>query len=99
MISVGLIKELRFISKVSNKKVSVILFVDIDSPGTYPLNITINEDVLCVSYASDYIWKEDVSDDGFFGIESCDTISRIIACIDNLDSSWHQKYPSPIKLS
>lgn len=45
---------------------------------------------------SELIWEEKIDgNDSFFGIESCDAISRIIACIQNRDSSWKERYPSP----
>lgn len=38
-----------------------------------------------------HIWNESVLEDGLFGVESCDTLSRIIYCIDH-GQPWQDKY-------
>lgn len=102
MITVGLVKELYFISKVLKETYCLSVFPQ-DSNGSLlnnlklVLNIT-PEGELTVWYKGIIIWKEKVDgDDSFFGVESCDTISRIIACINNKDFSWKEKYPYIIK--
>lgn len=76
MITVGLIKELNFISVFLKKPVNVTFHIK------YSLNVKIKNNILIVNYNEIDIWKENISDDGFFGIESCDAISRIIYLID-----------------
>ena len=83
-ITVGIIKELYFISKVLNLPVEVTF----KSPVKHPLYVRVYNNILDVEYNSISIWKETIeSDISFFGVESCDTISRIIACIDS-GSPW-----------
>lgn len=88
MITVGLVKELYFIAHVTQTPV----LCDIKLGGGFsPVSLTISHDgLLEAAYKGQTIWREHVEGDGsYFGIESCDTISRILACIDN-GSDWTQ---------
>lgn len=86
MITVGLIKELLFISTFCN--------TEVDLETKFPvsdLNINIKSGILTLYYKENLIWKELIEgDSSFFGIESCDAISRIISCIDNGNPSWKE---------
>lgn len=82
MITVGLIKELQFISLVLKTPISLTFYL------LYDLNLQIDNNILKLTYHHKTIWIENISDNGMFGIESCDSISRIINCIDNNDDSW-----------
>ena len=86
MITVGLIKEAFFIAHVLKQEVILHLRLGKES---HPICITLSPDgLLKVFYKELHIWTENVeSDTSFFGIESCDTISRILACIDN-NTEW-----------
>ena len=85
-ITVGIIKELYFISKVLNLPVEVTF----KSPVKHPLYVRVYNNILDVEYNSIPIWKETIEGDvSFFYIESCDSIARIIVCIDN-GSPWQQ---------
>ena len=86
MLTVGLVKELYFLAHVLNDTLTVDFKF-----GRFPhlLKIKINTaGDMDVFYGEQHIWYEKVEGDtSFFGIESCDTISRIIACINN-GTSW-----------
>lgn len=89
MITVGLVKELFFIAHVFNRSLSSTLHLEDPASQLLMIKITPAGD-MDVFYGSNHIWYEKVEGDtSFFGIESCDTISRIIACIDN-GTSWDQ---------
>lgn len=76
MITVGLIKELNFIS------MALKMTVDITFNLKYKLNIHIKDNVMNLHYNEKHIWRENVADDSMFGIESCDAISRILSSIN-----------------
>lgn len=84
MITLGLIKELFFISLYIKKIVSVTFNIK------YNLDVKVTPDgFLTIYYNGNYIWRELIEGPtSMFGVESCDAISRIIACIDSNDSSW-----------
>ena len=94
MITIGLIKELYFIAKVTRQVFFTEILVEGANPLLHTLRMRINpEGELDVWYRSVHIWNEIVEgDESFFGVESCDSISRIVACIDNNDASWRDKY-------
>jgi hypothetical protein len=105
MITVGLIKELSYIVSVFGKEVSFCLESSVCS---YPIDVTIsNTFELSIRYGpqnnKQLIWRESLANGSFFGVESCDAISRIIACIDNA-TTWQQykwtekldKVPTPV---
>lgn len=87
MITVGLVKELYFIAKVFNESLTIDITPSLSS-RVLKLKINAAGD-MDVFYGDNHIWYEKVDDSltSFFGVESCDTISRIMACIDN-GSSW-----------
>jgi hypothetical protein len=96
MITVGIVLELYFIAFTLKQPFRLELTpesewqTDVRSPLT--LRVTPNG-ILDVWYRNTHIWNEKVQgDDSFFGIESCDSISRILACIDAKDHSWKEKY-------
>lgn len=102
MLTVGLVKEFLFISKALGETLHLKLFKD--SPEV-ALDMRINPvGDLDIFYAGYHIWSEKVEGDtSFFGVESCDTIARIIACIDNGTTWEHLKWtdcldkkPSPV---
>jgi hypothetical protein len=79
MITVGLIKELYFISKILNTEVRVEFHLPASA-----LIVTIKDNILSVFYRSINIWLENLEGEtSFFGVESCDAIARILVCIDN----------------
>ncbi len=90
MITVGLVKELFFIASVAKQQINCAIKPD----GNYaPIELKVYPaGVLEVDYCGQLIWKETI--DGptsMFGIESCDSISRIIVCIDyGTDWSAHK---------
>lgn len=96
MITVGFVKEAFYIAKLLQRYITIDL--KIDPWNTTRIGIT-KDGMLEVSYNNSKIWKEELGDAFFFGIESIDTISRIIACISVKDQTWSSKYPSPESLS
>jgi hypothetical protein len=88
-ITVGLIRELSYISKVMNRAFYFTLAPS-EAQET-PISINICFEIMDVWYKEFHIWNESLSEGSFFGIESCDTISRIIHCIDN-KQPWQDKY-------
>lgn len=92
MITVGLVRELQFISRVLKTPVELTFSKPLEN-----LSIKIENDILFIWYRGYYIWQEVLEGSiSFFGIESADTISRIIACIDNDDDNW-KRYRHLIK--
>ena len=87
MVTVGLIKELHFISCVFKTSI----FSKIHTPRLkHFLDLEVTGGILNVWYNGVHVWLENIEgESSFFGVESCDTISRIIACIDN-GSPWEQ---------
>ena len=85
MVTVGLVKELFFISRVLNDSFYLKLFKG--EKQEHELCLKMDPDAnLDIWYDGHHIWREQVEGDtSFFGIESCDTISRIIVCINNKD--------------
>lgn len=91
MITVGLVRELYFISKTLQRVIYHSLFKEGD---TKILKLCINPSgKMVVEYEGKTIWVETIEgESSFFGVESCDTISRIIACIDNGTSWCHLRW-------
>lgn len=88
MITCGLIKELYFIATALNTPVQVSLSSELHTP----IQIKILKNVLQVWYQETHIWTETIEGDtSFFGVESCDTISRIVATMNNGDTQGAQK--------
>lgn len=95
IITLGFVREAFYMAKVSNQ----LLKIEIKPDCWNNLTLSLSPEGMAYFHYNNFaIWKEDVSGD-FFGIESLDAISRIIACIDNKDSAWNSKYPSPEKLN
>jgi len=87
MITVSLITELLFISKVLKTPVSITLKTGVIKTGVV---LTIKERVLDIWYLGYHIWNENLDDTvSMFGPESCQNISRIITMIDT-DASPNQ---------
>ena len=83
MITVGVIKELYFIAAVLKTEVKASISSSFNIP---PIEIKIHNNQLDIWYCSQHIWQESIEGEtAFFGIESCDAISRIISCINNGD--------------
>ncbi len=59
-----------------------------------PLTVKISPlGVLDISYRGNKIWHETIiGPAAHFNVETLDSISRIIACIDNKDNSWKKLY-------
>lgn len=90
MITVGLIKELLFISEALKTPVDVTLQTQIAEP----IYIKIYNKVLEVYYGNDgvRIWRETIDGDAsMFGVESCDTLARIIHCWQKGDKESAKK--------
>ena len=82
MVTIGLVKELLFISKAFSTPIEITLKTEFNEP----LRLLLNLNILDVWYSDYHIWHEEVDGDAsFFGIESCDTISRIMFCINQND--------------
>jgi hypothetical protein len=88
MITVGLINELRFISKSLRIPVSSTIKSELFKSH---VDIHIKEQVLDLWYLGYHIWKEPLDDvASMFGVESCDNIYKILALIDKGDDSWRE---------
>jgi hypothetical protein len=83
-ISVGLIREMEFISTFLKIPVHFTFHLK------YNLDIFIKDKKMELKYNNIPIWKENVLPDGMFGLESCDSISRLINAYDN-SGDW-KKY-------
>lgn len=81
MITVGLVNELRFISKALKTPIHSTLKSE---RMKHEIQIQIKEQVLEIWYLGYYIWKESLDDaTTMFGVESCDTLAKIINMIDH----------------
>lgn len=86
MITVGLIKEFYYISTVL--KTPVVAAVRINGMKA-PLDIKISSGCLDLWYRDLHIWRETIEGTtSFFGVESCDAISRIIVSLEAGDPNW-----------
>jgi hypothetical protein len=92
MLTVGLVKELYFIANIL-KSPAIMSLNLAGRDKNSPVEVFVFPDsLLTVYYKGKLIWSERVEGEtSFFGIESCDSISRAIACLDNNDPSW-EKY-------
>jgi hypothetical protein len=87
MITVGLVKELEFMSRAMEEDISLLMWI-----AGRRVGVEVSENRVVVSYGGEVIWDENVHGEGnWFGIESCDTIYRIIKCIDK-EEPWKEKY-------
>jgi hypothetical protein len=90
MITVGLVNELAFLASTFKREVKVEITLGAESITTLTID---PKGLLNAHYKGYHIWQETVyGDASFFGVESCDSISRIMACIDNNDNTWREKY-------
>lgn len=91
MITVGLVKELYYVAHFLRTTVEATLCIATENGPSYPILVYVSADGnLNIWYQEQHIWSEGVEGPtSFFGVESCDTISRIIACINN-GSDWSQ---------
>jgi len=81
MITVGLIKEILFISEVLKTPLDVLIQTN---RTKLPLKILVKDSILDIWYAENHIWNESLSEGiTMFGIESVSTIFEIILLIDN----------------
>jgi len=89
MLTVGFVKELFFIAHVLNDTFVVKLYRNNDTERELRVEMT-PAGHLSVHYCGQHIWSEHVEGDtSFFGIESCDTIARIMSCIEH-GTDWSQ---------
>jgi len=88
MITVGLINELIFISDAFKSPISVSARVD---KIKHPVLLTIDGDFLSIEYNGAAIWNEDIkSPSSLFGVESCDTVARILFHVDAGNETWKE---------
>lgn len=87
MITVGVIRELAYMS--GYVKNEVYAAIDVDGKN---IGVKASENYVKISYQGQQIWEENIYGDGnWFGIESCDTIYRIMECIDK-GEPWREKH-------
>jgi len=87
MITVGVVRELAYMSQY----VGGPLYVAIDI-GNQKLSLNVSENDVRISYQGQKIWEENIYGEGnWFGVESCDTIFRIMECIDK-GEPWREKH-------
>ena len=88
MITVGLVKEL-FYMNAAHRIPIVTTFVIDQLPK---LRVEVLHGILNVFYLEEHIWQEAIEGPtSFFGVESCDTISRIMVAMDNQDKPTADK--------
>ena len=95
LITTSLINEIYYIARISGKNFFLESFPEEFRGNTSYLPLTINvspQGIFKLWYKGVQIWEESVVEDSFFGVESVDTISRIITCIDNGDVNWRSRY-------
>lgn len=86
MITVGVVQELNFISQAFKVPVKASIAIPL---AKNPLLIEIDNNYLSLMYNNQKIWKEEIaSPASMFGIESCDSILKIIYMIDNQIEDW-----------
>ena len=89
MITVSLVYELQFVAKHFDSPLTASL----QFRGCSPVTLLVTSDELEVRYQQELIWKEKiVGPESNFGVESVDTIARIINAIDT-DQPWKDKFP------
>ena len=87
MITVGAVRELAFMSQHVGHPLYVSIYV-----ADKLMGLKVEENDVWISYQGEEIWNENIYGEGnWFGIESCDTISRIIECIDK-GEPWREKH-------
>lgn len=84
MITVGLVTELRFISKSLRTPVEISLLT---VRSKLPIQVNVQDDWLRVYYNGLSIWTESLEDGvSMFGVESCDNLMKIILLMDAGDT-------------
>jgi hypothetical protein len=87
MITVGVVRELAYMSGY----VGVEVCTSIDVSGKI-IGLRVSENYVKISYQGQKIWEENIYGEGnWFGIESCDTIYRIMECIDK-GEPWQKEH-------
>ena len=87
MITVGAVRELAYMSQ----HLGVPLYIAIDAGGKH-LSLKVEENSVHISYQGQRIWEENIYGEGnWFGIESCDSVAKIINCIND-GEPWAEKY-------
>ncbi len=87
MITVGVIRELEFMAKAVNSDMYVVIQI-----ANKKLSMKIWDNQVIINYEGQKIWEENIYGEGnWFGIESCDSVSRIIHCIDK-GEPWQEAY-------
>jgi len=87
MITVGIIRELEFMAKAVDSDVYVVMRI-----ANKNISMKIWDNSVIISYEGRKIWEENIyGEANWFGIESCDSIARIISCIDK-GESWQESY-------
>lgn len=88
MISVSLCREISFLAKGTNSKIRA----EISSPSLkHSISLVAEGNYINVSYNQFLIWTEKILvPESNFGIESIQTILRIMFLIDKGDSSYKQ---------
>ena len=87
MITVGVIRELEFMAKAIDSNMYVIIQV-----ANKNISMKIWDNNVIINYEGHKIWEENIYGEGnWFGIESCDSIARIINCIDK-GEPWQESY-------
>ena len=88
MVTVGLVKEILFISEYFKSPIET----EIKGFTNSFIKLRIENRILDIWYENNHIWHELIDGElSFFGIESCDSIARCISCLDNKDLNW-KKY-------
>lgn len=88
MITVGLVQELNYISQALSVPVKAGLSIPFAKDQLF---IRIENNWLFLTYNAKEIWKEEIfSPSSMFGIESCDSVSKIIYMIDNNIEDWKE---------
>ena len=87
MITVGIIRELEFMAKTADSNVYVVMRV-----ANKNISMKIWDNNVIINYEGQKIWEENIyGEANWFGIESCDSVARIISCIDK-GESWQESY-------
>jgi len=87
MITVGVVREIAYMSQ----RVGEPLYISMHLADKL-FGLKVEENKVWISYQGQAIWEENIYGEGnWFGIESCDTIARIVDLIDN-DEPWQEKH-------
>ena len=87
MITVGVIRELEFMARAVDSGMYVIMQI-----ANKNISMKIWDNNVIINYEGQKIWEENVyGEANWFGIESCDSVARIINCIDK-GESWQESY-------